>query len=106
MGPNGIQIAEQEQLRILQEQKAKDYANEAKAAKEKESTLYDRERDFSFLKICRYGQVTINPPSNLETKNYIPFRASTQRNTHASFATSLGQKPCERISSSKKMQQI
>ena len=97
-----------EQLRILQEEKAKAkaYTTEAKAAKEKESTLYDRERDFSFLKICRYGQVTINLPSNLETKNYIPFRASTQRNTHASFATSLGQKPCERISSSKKMQQI
>ena len=50
MGPDGIQITDPmvEQLRILQEEKAKAYATEAKAAKEKESTLYDRERDFSF----------------------------------------------------------
>ena len=57
MGPNGIQIADHmvEQLRILQKEKAnaKAYATEAKAAKGKESSLYNHERDFSFADTAR-----------------------------------------------------
>ena len=55
------------QLAIVQEEKwkAKAYAMDAKAAKENETTLYDREWGFSFLKICCYGQVSFKTPSNL-----------------------------------------
>ena len=101
MGPDGIAIADPmvAQLAIVQEEKrkAKAYAVDAKAAKEKETTLYDRERDFSFLKICRYGQVSIKTPSKIETNTCDPIRASAPRNRHVNSVTFLGQKLSEPI---------
>ena len=93
MGADGIAIADPmvAQIAIVQEEKrkAKAYAVDAKAAKEKEATLYDRERDFSFLKVCRLGQVDIKPPNKIETNTCDLIRASAHMNQHVNFFTCL-----------------
>ena len=47
------------QLAILSEEKrkAKEYQMNTKAVKDDLPKLYDKGRDYSFLKVCRFGQV-------------------------------------------------
>ena len=91
MGADGIVIVDPmvAQIAILQEEKrkAKNYAVDVKAAKEKEATLCDRERDFSFLKVCSFGQVDTKPPNKIETNTCDLIRASAHVNQHVNLFT-------------------
>ena len=98
-----------EQLRILEEEKAKAkaFATEAKLAKEKEASQYDPEMEYSFLKVCRMGQVDIKTFNNLETNNHFSPRASSPRRLPVSMHImhiSCGWKPSVPTTSLRKWQ--
>ena len=74
---------------------------DAKASKEKEATLYDREQDFSFLKVCHFSQVSIKPPNKTETNTCDLIRAFAHVNQHVNLFTCRGQKLLEPITPSR-----
>ena len=103
IGADGIAISDPMtvQIAILNEEKrkAKAYQVDAKAAKDNKAKLYDRERDNSSPKVCRFGHVDIKTPN----KNICNLtRASARVNPLASLFTCRGQKPLGHTSPSRR----
>ena len=75
----------EEQLKIVEAEKAKakEYADQLKLQKEKEASHYEKDSEYSFLKICKMWSVNDIIPSNPKINNLLSGKGSVLRKPSA-----------------------